>query len=541
MDFRFFLSEQSPEVTLEKMHAYLGRSTIPPFWSMGFHQCRWGYKNITLLQNVLNAYKTNKLPLDTIWSDIDYMVDYEDFTIDESRFPLDKMKEITNNYHYIPIIDAGIKVNNGTAYNEGKQRGVFVKDANGQELRGKVWPGTTTFVDFFNPNANKYWQDMLNILYTKVQFSGVWLDMNEYANFCDGPCDSPTGDTAFDYSKDLPYVPGSDSIESHTIPLNSTHYKNQSEADVHAFGAFLETYATNLFLKSKNKRPFIISRSSTMGANKFGFHWTGDNYANFDFLKGSISDNFNNQMWGYQIVGPDICGFGGNTTEELCARWYQLGALYPFARSHNDINAIDQEPYALGDKVLKAAQNGLNLRYSLLKHYYSQIVARRGLGFIFKPLFFDFPLDNNNYIDDVVDTQFLIGNELMAAPILEEGKTSRNVYFSTRNWFNFYDGTMYKPGTARIENVQMTDPVPLFIREGEMVLTQNTDSVSSSKDLDNVFHMVMGCYFENTLSNSTHKIYVAGGNQLSIRDYNDETKLEFCILEGCQYTFGLRL
>ena len=113
---------------------------------------------------------------------------------------------------------------------------------------------------------------------------------------------------------------------------------------------------------------------------------------------------------------------------------------------------------------MKAAQNALNLRYSLLKHYYSQIVSRRGLGYIFKPLFFDFPLDNNNYIDDVVDTQFLVGNELMAAPILEEGKTARNVYFSSVNWFNFYDGTMYKPGTAHIDNVQITDPIPLFIR-----------------------------------------------------------------------------
>ena len=200
--------------------------------------------------------------------------------------------------------------------------------------------------------------------------------------------------------------------------MNSTHYGNRSEADVHAFAAFLETVATNNFLKSKNKRPFIISRSSTMGSNKFGFHWTGDNYANWDFLRGSISDNYHNQMWGYQMVGPDICGFGGNTTEELCARWYQLGALYPFARSHNDIQSIDQEPYALGNTVLKASQAALRLRYSLLKHYFSIFVIKRGLGTIFKPLFYTFPLDNNNFVDDISDSQFMIGPELMAAPIV---------------------------------------------------------------------------------------------------------------------------
>lgn len=104
----------------------------------------------------------------------------------------------------------------------------------------------------------------------------------------------------------------------------------------------METYATNLFLKSKNLRPFIITRSSTLGSNKYGFHWTGDNYANFEFLRGSIADNFLNQMWGFQMVGPDICGFGGNTTEELCSRWFQLGALYTFARDHNDHDSRSQ-------------------------------------------------------------------------------------------------------------------------------------------------------------------------------------------------------
>ena len=116
-DFRFLMGEQSPEVTLDKFHIFMGRSAVPPFWSFGFHQCRWGYENVSMLEDVLANYKKNELPLDNIWSDIDYMVAYEDFTIDETRFPLDRMKAITDQYHYIPIIDAGIKVNDGTAYN----------------------------------------------------------------------------------------------------------------------------------------------------------------------------------------------------------------------------------------------------------------------------------------------------------------------------------------------------------------------------------------------------------------------------------------
>ena len=106
------------------------------------------------------------------------MLDYQDFTVNEAKYPLDQMKKITDEYYYVPIVDAGIKVNDGFAYNEGKKRDVFVKDANGSQFHGKVWPGITTFVDFFHPNASGYWQDMLETLYQKVKFSGIWLDMN---------------------------------------------------------------------------------------------------------------------------------------------------------------------------------------------------------------------------------------------------------------------------------------------------------------------------------------------------------------------------
>lgn len=399
LDFRFFLGEKNPEATIQKFQLYEGRSAIPPFWSLGFHQCRWGYKNITYLEDVLKNYEQNDLPLDTIWSDIDYMIDYEDFTIDEARFPLDRMAAITKDYHYIPIIDAGIKAT-GAAYDEGIKRNVFVKNANGSTFIGKVWPGATAFVDFFSPNASSYWSDQLSKLYAKVQFSGVWLDMNELANFCDGACNDTTP-SKFDYSKDLPYQPGSDNIEAHTISLNATHAGGLVEANVHAYFGFLESQATNSFLSSKGLRPFIISRSSTLGSNKFTGHWTGDNYANFEFLRTSVFNNFMLQFWGIQMVGADICGFGGNTTEELCARWFQLGAFYPFARDHNDLNGISQEPYALGPKVLQAAHTNLKLRYALLKFVYRHFVNQRGLGTVYRPLFMDFPLDTATFADEV--------------------------------------------------------------------------------------------------------------------------------------------
>ena len=116
-----------------------------------------------MLLNMTEQYKKYDLPLDVVWSDIDYMLNYEDFSINENAFPLDQMKKITDNYHYACIIDAGIKVS-GVPYEEGKKRDVFIKDIYGKEYQGEVWPGNTTFVDFFHPNASKYWEDMLVML-----------------------------------------------------------------------------------------------------------------------------------------------------------------------------------------------------------------------------------------------------------------------------------------------------------------------------------------------------------------------------------------
>lgn len=100
----------------------------------------------------------------------------------------------------------------------------------------------------------------------------------------------------------------------------------------------------------------------------------------------------------------------------------------------------------------------------MLKHYYNLFVSKRGLGTIFNPLFVIFPTDSNNYVDEIADSQFLIGNSIMAAPILQQGVSSRTVYFTTSHWYDLYNGKRYAPGTSRIDDVKLTDLVPLFIR-----------------------------------------------------------------------------
>lgn len=121
------------------------------------------------------------------------------------------------------------------------------------------------------------------------------------------------------------------------------------------------------------------------------------------------------------MVGADICGFGGNTAEELCIRWYQLGAFYSFARNHNDIHSIDQDPAALGESVIRAARSSLQYRYRFLAHLYTLFyhVHKNG-GTVLRPMFFEFPHDEHTY---EIETQFMWGDSVLIAPILYPNQT----------------------------------------------------------------------------------------------------------------------
>lgn len=105
------------------------------------------------------------------------MEDFKDFTVDPQNYPLDELKKITDEFYYVPIVDAGVS-RKSEAYEIGKKMNVFIKDLRGKEYKGLVWPGDTAFVDYFHPNATQYWMKMLDKLYQQVKFSGIWLDMN---------------------------------------------------------------------------------------------------------------------------------------------------------------------------------------------------------------------------------------------------------------------------------------------------------------------------------------------------------------------------
>ena len=436
----FFIMEGTlPEVT-SQYYELVGRPILPPKWGFGWHQSRYGYKNTTALQKVIIGYRNESIPLDAIWNDVDYLEDFKDFTIDEESYGdlgefVDEIHK--ENIHYVPIIGSGISAGDSEAYFDGRKRGIFMRSNKDESepLIGKYTPGDVVFIDFYEPTSENFWQNQLNKLHDKVSFDGIWLDGNEITNFCDGVCyESQRAKDPIDNK--LLYWPGGRDLETRTVSLDATHYGDNKEIDVHSLYGLIQGYRTKEWYKLTDTRPFVISRSTFAGSGKYQGHWTGDNKSNNDWMGNSVTSAFLFNFFGIPFVGSDICGFYGNSSAYECSKWYKIGAIYPFARNHNDLEADDQEPYIrdfqqkvdytynyTGTQIIKKASL---IRYSLHVYTYSQFHKASTDGIPpFRPLFYDFPNDTRSY--DYVESNVMLGPSIKASP--HYTTSERNTYY----------------------------------------------------------------------------------------------------------------
>lgn len=330
-----------------------------------------------------------------------------------------------------------------------------------------------------------YWQKQIQSFYAKVPVDGLWIDMNEPSNFVAGS-KSGCPDNNIENPPYLPHVIGG-ALRSQTLCMTAKHH-GYIHYDVHSLYGYSEHVATTKALENiRGNRTIVISRSTFANSGAHGGHWLGDNTANWNDLKLSIPGILNMNLFGIPLVGADICGFMGNTNRELCARWTQLGAFYPFSRNHNTLGATDQDPAAFGDDFAKMAKNVLGQRYRLLPYLYT-LFARAHLdgSAVARPLFYEFPGDK---VTHSIDSQFMWGSAILITPVLTQGATSVSGYFVEGIWYDGYEGTPLSGG--QIHNLDAPwDKINFHLRGGYIVPTQQED-ITTAASRTNPFQLVV--------------------------------------------------
>ena len=436
----YIITGKDEKDIVKQFRKMIGKSYIPPEWAFGFGQSRWGYKTEEDIREVAKRYKEKNIPLSMIYLDIDYMKDYEDFTVDEEKFA--DIKKLSDDLkkdgiHLVPIIDAGVKIEKGyELYEEGVKNNYFCKDTNGNDFVGAVWPGKVHFPDFMQKETRDWFGKKYG-RFIEMGIEGFWNDMNEPAIFYTEDRLQETLDKIQELSKSNMGIVEYFDFTSTVAGLNGntgdytkfTHKMGDKKVlhkDIHNLYGMNMTRSASEAIKEMypDKKVLFFSRSSYIGAHRYGGIWQGDNKSWWSHILLNFQQLPSLNMCGFLFIGSDIGGFGCDTTEDLLMRWMQMSVFTPLMRNHSADGTRLQELYQF--KNCDDLKKIVEIRYALIPYLTKVYMnAAENDEMMFRPLAFD-------YADDEmacrVEDQLMFGNEMMLAPIYTQNAEGRYVY-----------------------------------------------------------------------------------------------------------------
>lgn len=482
-DYKLYLIEGAsyPDVVKE-FRELIGRSYIAPRWAFGYGQSRWSYNTADEVKEIAAEYKKRNIPIDSIYLDIDYMERYKDFTINRDTFAdfEDLVKEMKEQkIHLVPIIDGGVKKEDGyDVYEEGKEKGYFCKDEDGEDFVIGVWPGKCCFPDMLNDEAREWFGDKYRILIDKG-IDGFWNDMNEPAIFYSEKRLKKVFDKMEEYKTanldvntffEMTDLIGtiSNNPEDYASFYHNYKGKRYRHDKVHnLFGYYMTRSAAEAFERYvPEKRILLFSRASYIGMHRSGGIWQGDNMAWWSHLKMNVKMMPSLNMCGFLYTGADVGGFGADTTEDLVLRWLEFAVFTPLLRNHSARGTRRQEVYRFSH--VQDFTDVIGVRYQILPYIYSEYMkAALRNTMMFSPLSFIY---GGDALAGQVEDQLLIGENIMIAPVCEQNASGRVVYFPERMKQLIFrkgtvaEGIVYEKGFAYVD--MPMGSVNIFLREG---------------------------------------------------------------------------
>ncbi|CAH1168250.1 unnamed protein product [Phyllotreta striolata] len=462
----FVLLGNTAKETVRQFVELTGRAHMPQLWTLGYHQCRYSYETQEDAKDVVAQMDAYKFPMDAIWLDIDYTDGYRYFTWNPVNFsdPIGFQKNISStNRKLVTILDPHIKKDPDYPVYAGAKGKYFVKFANGSDYEGVCWPGESSYFDFLDPEARDYyasWHSYEKFNGSTPVLAGVWNDMNEPAVF--------------------------DDTTEKTMPFDdAVHYGNVAHGNIHNIYGFLQTKATHqgLMNRDNTKRPFILTRSHFAGSQRYAAMWTGDNTADWPYLRTSYSECMLSNIVGMVFCGADIGGFFNDPEPELLQRWYQAGIWLPFYRGHANKDTKRREPYLFGNDVQEVIRTAIKTRYKHLPVLYTLFYEHTRYGDpIVRPLFYEYPGLVNK------DDHILLGTDILARPVLENGTNSVNIHFpgdSSTFWYRMDDHSakIYKGNDDVTLPVNITTS-PYFYRAGSIIVRKDLERKSTTDMID---------------------------------------------------------
>ncbi|CAF3417293.1 unnamed protein product [Rotaria socialis] len=439
----FFFMGPTPRDIFKQYTTITGAAPLPPLWAIAYHQCRWNYIDEDDVRGVLNGFEQHQIPLDVIWLDIEHTNGKRYFTWDLTKFPNpEKLQNDIALYRrkLVTISDPHIKKDDAYhIYSEAKARGYFVKTKDGQDYEGSCWPGSSMWLDFFNPNISQWYSQryLLENYKGSTENLFLWNDMNEPSVF-NGP--------------------------EITFPKDLVHHGGWEDREVHNLYGMLQHMSTFQGLVNRSHghvRPFLLTRSFFAGSQRTAAVWTGDNSAQWSHLKVTVPMLLSLSVTGFGFIGADVGGFFSNPDPKLLVRWYQAAAYQPFYREHAHTDTTRREPWLFGNDNTRLIRQSIEERYTYLPYWYTLFYKQERQGIPpMLPLWANFPKDKNTF---KAEDSFMIGNGLLVYPVTDADTNQISIYFPGENtiWYDLRTFNSYKGSETVLINVNM-ESIPAY-------------------------------------------------------------------------------